>query len=145
VRLFSAWLASEGEVEGDQLLGAKPPKLDQPVAEALTTDQLAALIKACQGKTLVHRRDEAVIRLMAETGARAGEVVAMLVTDVDLEHGLAAIRRGKRGMGRVVPIGIATAAAIDGYKRLRRRHPRAQSARLWLGGHGQGAIVNSCG
>ena len=138
VRLFSAWLASEGEVEHDQLLGAKLPELEQPVVEALTTDQLAALIKACQGKTLVNRRDEAVIRLMAETGARAGEVVAMLVTDVDLEHGLAAIRRGKGGMGRVVPFGITTAAAIDRYKRLRRLHPRAESPRLWLGGHGQG-------
>jgi integrase/recombinase XerD len=138
VRLFSAWLASEGEVEHDQLLGAKPLKLDQPVVEALTTVQLAALIKACQGSTLVNRRDEAVIRLMTETGARAGEVVAMLVTDVDLEHGLAAIRRGKRGNGRVVPFGIGTAAAIDRYKRLRRRHPRAESPRLWLGGHGQG-------
>jgi len=138
VRLFSAWLASESEIEHDQLLGAKPLKLDQPVVEALTTDQLAALITACQGKSLVNRRDEAVIRLMTETGARAGEVVAMLVTDADLAHGLAAIRRGKRGNGRVVPFGIATAAAIDRYKRLRRRHPHAESPRLWLGGHAQG-------
>src|SRR3546814_14518368 len=40
--------------------------------------------KACGGKEFRDRRDEALVRLMIETGARAGEVVAMAVADVDL-------------------------------------------------------------
>ena len=32
------------------------------------------MIKACEGPRDVDRRDEALIRFMAETGARAGEV-----------------------------------------------------------------------
>ena len=59
------------------LFGAfQPPKLDNKVVDALTDDQLRLLIKACTGKELMDRRDEAIVRLMAETGLRAGEVIA---------------------------------------------------------------------
>jgi integrase/recombinase XerD len=41
------------------------------VVNALTDDHLRLLIKARQGKSLQDRRDEAIVRLMAETGMRA--------------------------------------------------------------------------
>jgi integrase len=53
----------------------------------LDADELKRLIKACAGTTLRDRRDEAIMRLMAETGARAGEVVAMTVDDIDVRRG----------------------------------------------------------
>ena len=84
LRRFSAWLAEEGELDTDPLLGMRPPRLDTKVVEPLDADELKMLIKACQGKSLRDRRDEAIVRLMAETGARAGEVTAMLIADVDL-------------------------------------------------------------
>jgi len=66
----------------DPLLGVKPPKMDRKVTHALTDDQLKALLKTCKGKTFRDRRDEAIIRLMAETGLRASEVVDLQITDV---------------------------------------------------------------
>ncbi|MDF3050794.1 MAG: recombinase XerD, partial [Pseudonocardia sp.] len=39
VRRFSAWLVEEDELDRDELLGLKPPKLDQKVTEALTDAQ----------------------------------------------------------------------------------------------------------
>ena len=133
VRRFSAWLADEGEIERDELIGIKPPKLDTKVVPELTEGQLRALIRACQGRDFRSRRDEAIIRLMAETAARAGEVVRMTVDDVDLKEGMAVVRRGKGGKGRRVPIGPQTARAIDRYLRLRRSHRLADSPALWLG------------
>lgn len=138
VRRFSAWLADEDEIDRDLLVGVKPPKLDTPVVDELTDDQLRALIDACSGKSLVCRRDEAIVRLMAESGLRAGEVIGMNVTDIDLHRGAALVRRGKGGKGRHVPFGPQTGAAIDRYLRLRRKHPKADSPRLWLGGRGAG-------
>jgi integrase len=38
---------------------------------------------------------------MLETGTRAGEVVALQTTDVDLANGRVAVRRGRGGKGRV--------------------------------------------
>lgn len=133
VRRFSAWLAEEGEIGRDDLVGLRAPKLDTKVVDALTDDQLAALIKACAGKEIRERRDHAIVRFMAETGARAGEVVAMTVSGTDLNRGLATIVRGKGGKGRVVPFGPKTTAAIDSYLRARRTHILAGTDALWLG------------
>jgi integrase/recombinase XerD len=67
IRGFAACLASEGEIDVDPLIGLKAPTLDTRVIEALTHDQLRALLKACAGSDLRSRRGGAIIRLMAET------------------------------------------------------------------------------
>ena len=140
LRRFAAWLAEEGEIDPDPLLDMKPPRVDNKVVEALTDEQLRLLIKACAGKQLIDRRDEAIVRLMAETGVRAGEVIGIQVSDLDLKEGRATVRRGKGGTGgtgRTVPFGAQTAAAIDRYIRARRTHRLSATAALWLGGGGQ--------
>ncbi len=137
VRRFSAWLVDEGELDADPLLGVKAPKLDTKVIEPLTDVQIKALLKACAGPDLRDRRDEAILRLMVETGVRAGEVAALDLGDVDLMAGTAVVRRGKGGKGRVIPFGPQTARAIDRYIRLRLAHRLATSPALWLGDRGK--------
>lgn len=145
VRRFSAWLAEEGVVAADPLLGLKPPKLDDQVLEPLTDDELRAMLDTCrvrkgtpEGEAMWHRRDAALIRFMAETGARAGEVVALELTDLDLKGGTAVVRRGKGGKGRLVPFGPATGVALDRYLRARAFHRLARtSPMLWLGDRGK--------
>ena len=133
MRRFSAWLAEEGEIEDDPLLGLKAPKLDAKVTDSLTEDELLRLLKACKGNEFRDRRDEAIIRLMIETGMRAGEVCALTVADVDLPQGLVTVRRGKGGKGRIAPFGPQTARAIDRYLRARRSHALSDAPALWLG------------
>lgn len=133
LRQFAKWLTAEDEFPADPLIGLTPPKVPTKVVESLTDDQLRALIKACQGKGLRDRRDEAIVRLMAETGLRAGEVVALGLADVDLPRGLVTVRRGKGGKGRVAPFGPQTAAALDRYIRLRKSHQLADTPALWVG------------
>jgi site-specific recombinase XerD len=137
VRRFSAWCADEGEIDRDELLGLKPPKLDVKVVPRLTDDQCRALVKACTGREFRDRRDEAIVRFMLEAIVRAGEVVAMGTGDVDLTRGLAIVRRGKGGKGRPVPFGPQTSRAIDRYLRLRRAHRLAGTPALWLGDRGK--------
>jgi site-specific recombinase XerD len=137
VRRFSAWLAEEEEIPADELARLRPPKLDVKAVHPLDDDQLRALLAACKGPEFRDRRDEAIVRLMAETGARAGEVLALQVPDVDLNTGAALIRRGKGGKARRVPFGPRTGAAIDRYLRARRRHRLAASPVLWLGQGGK--------
>ncbi|BBY60229.1 tyrosine-type recombinase/integrase [Mycolicibacterium sarraceniae] len=138
MRRFSAWLEEEGEIAEDPLLGLKAPKLDAKVTESLSEDELRRLIKACGGKEFRDRRDDAIVRLMTETGMRAGEVVGLTVDDVDLTRGLVTVRRGKGGKGRVAPFGPQTGVAIDRYVRMRRSHLLADTAPLWLGDRGKG-------
>jgi site-specific recombinase XerD len=137
LRRFSVWLEEEGEIDSDPLLGLKAPKLDAKVTESLTDAELSRLVKACGGKDFRDRRDEAIVRLMAETGMRAGEVLGLTVDDIDLVRGLVSVRRGKGGKGRITPFGPNTGRAIDRYVRMRRTHRLADTSALWLGDRGK--------
>lgn len=139
VRRFSAWLVEEGELAEDPIAHVKSPKLDTKVVHPLSDAQIKALIKACQGKDFRDRRDEAIVRLMVETGMRAGEVVDLDVADLDLLGGRATVVRGKGGKGRVVPFGPQTATSLDRWIRMRRGHRLAEtSTALWLGDRQRG-------
>jgi integrase/recombinase XerD len=138
LRRFSTWLADEAEIPADELLGLKPPRLDQKVIEPLSDEQLRALLAACTGTDpLRDRRDAALLRFMFETGCRAGEVAAMKLPDIDLLAGVAIVRRGKGGKGRSVPFGPQTTKALDRYIRSRRTHRLAATDALWLGNRGK--------
>ena len=130
LRQYSKWLAAEGECKDDPLLGLARPQQMTKVTDALDDDQLRALVHACSGRGLLDRRDEAIMRLMAETGVRAGELLALHVDDIDLDRGSAVVRKAKGGKQRRVPFGPKTVAALDRYLRARRASP---SARLWIG------------
>lgn len=137
LRRFSRWLAEEEEIVVDELATIKSVKLDAKVVEPLDADQLRALVKACEGRDFRDRRDEAIVRLMLETGTRAGEIVSIELADVDLKAMTAVVRRGKGGKGRVVPYGPHTARALDRYLRARRSHTLVASPALWLGERGK--------
>lgn len=144
VRRFSAWLADEDEIEADPLYGMKSPKLDIKVVEPHTEEELRALLDACKVPrgsdpriTFRGRRDEAILRILIDTGGRAGEVASINVDDLDLQEGSAIIRRGKGGKGRRVPLGAETVRALDRWLRTRRTHRLADSPALWLGDRGK--------
>lgn len=143
LKRYSAWLEEEEEIDRDDLATLKPPKLDTKVVDRLSEEQCAAMVKACGGKTFLDRRDEAVLRLMLESGVRAGEAVALEVSDIDPAAGVAIVRRGKGGKGRPIPFGPQTARAIDRYLRMRKTHRLADTKPLWLGGNGQGFGYNA--
>lgn len=133
VRRFAAWLADPevGEIDADPFPRMKPPRVDAKVVSVLSADDMKLIVKACTGKELRDRRDEAMLRLLAETGMRAGELLALNTHDVDLGQGVAVVRRGKGGKGRYVAFTPST-AAIDRYLRLRRHHQLASTPALWL-------------
>jgi site-specific recombinase XerD len=139
LRLYADWLVAEGELAANPLTALKLPKLDSKIVDALTDEQLRALVRACAGKAFVDRRDEAAVRLMAEAGLRASEVIGLTLSDVEAHRGIVTVRRGKGGKGRLASFGPQTAAALDRYTRARRSHRLAESTpAFWLGGGGQG-------
>lgn len=137
VRMFSSWLEDEGEIDRDQLAKIKPPKLAERVVHGLDDDQLKALIAACAGKRFIDRRDVAIIRLMAETGIRAGELLGMRADDLDVA-GRRVLVTGKGDKQRWVWYGAVTAAALSRYSRARKRQPNAGMTQLWIGAGNRG-------
>ena len=129
---FFNWAVSEGEIGSSPMERMKPPLVpEQPVA-VLTEPQIDALLRACQGTAFEDRRDEAIIRLLLDTGVRRGECAGLPVTDVDLDQDVAVVL-GKGRRQRACPFGKRTVRAIDRYLRLRRIHTHAARPELWLG------------
>jgi site-specific recombinase XerD len=138
---FFRWLTEEGEIQQSPMANMRPPTVPEKPVPVLTEEQLKALLDTCDKTTLDGRRDEAIIRVFADTGARLAEVANLRLDgedggDVDLEGGvLRVIGKGRRQ--RLLPIGAKTVKAIDRYLRKRAQHPQAALPWLWLGRRGR--------
>jgi site-specific recombinase XerD len=135
LKRFTAWLVDEDELPSNPLLRMPSPKQDTTVVPALTDDEVRLLIKSCHGKTFCDKRDEAIVRLMVETGLRANELVELRCDDLDLMNGTVVVRRGKGGKARVCPFGSQTATVLDRYVRVRKSHASPGNTQLFTGYH----------
>ena len=55
----------------------KPPRMARYLPRVLTLDELRAILGACAGKSIEDRRDEALIRMFFNTGARRAEIAGL--------------------------------------------------------------------
>lgn len=111
--------------------GLWPRRKSIPPA-VLRPDQLRKMLKACEGRGLLARRDLAILRLLLDTGMRRSELAGLMVADIDLVEQTATVL-GKGRRPRVVPFGSRTALALDRYLRVRALHRVADRPDLWLG------------
>ena len=68
---FFRWLVEEGEIRDNPMERMKPPRLPEEPPPVLREAELRAILAACErDKTFAGRRDEAVLRIFMDTGAR---------------------------------------------------------------------------
>ncbi len=138
---FFGWALAEGEISSNPMDRISPPKVVEQPVPVLTVDQLRSLIAVCKVKRderdneFEQRRDEALIRLFADSGLRLGEMAGIRTRDVDLSLAVVVVT-GKGSRLRSVPFGAQTAAAMDRYRRQRLRHADANLDAWWLGRKG---------
>ena len=139
---FCKWLAEEGEIAADPMARMSPPKVPDAPVPVIPAEVLQALVKACEGRGLVERRDKAIVLLFLDTGMRLGELAGLDVGDLDMDLDVAVVL-GKGRRPRSCPFGANTGQALDRYLRVRARHPRAHEAALWLGEKNKGPLTAS--
>jgi integrase len=61
----------------------KPPQVPETPVPVLSDDQIRALLKTCTAKTFADRRDQAILRLLLDSGMRNSECVGINRSDVD--------------------------------------------------------------
>lgn len=133
---FFRFLVDEGEVAESPMARMRPPKVPESPPPVLSDDELRALLKTCTGSTFDDRRDQALLRLLIDTGCRVAEFIGMQLEDLDLDQGLVAVE-GKGRRVRVLPFGARAAKTADRYLRARARHPQAEEPWMWLGQRGR--------
>jgi site-specific recombinase XerD len=129
------WLVDDGELARSPMERMRPPAVPEQPVPILTDDELTRLLDAAKGNTFENRRDTAILRLLIDSGIRAGEIAGLGVADVDSEQDVILVM-GKGRRGRAVPYGRKTADALRRYLRARAQHPRADLPNLWLGKKG---------
>jgi site-specific recombinase XerD len=136
VRKFAAWLStidSRTEVPPRRLLAdrqrRKPPHIysNQEIEELMAE---AARLPSCSGLRPITYKT--LIGLLAATGLRPQEALALNRSDVDLESGVLAIRQTKFGKSRFVPIDDSTRQALARYAKQRDRLDRRRATEAFF-------------
>lgn len=130
---FTRFLHDEGEIEANPMARMKPPMVPDEPPDVLTIKEVKAILATCKGGDFVARRDEAILRLFADTGLRLNELAGLTVDDVDLDESDEVTVLGKGRRPRAVPFGSKAGQALDRYRRLRDKHRAAASPAFWLG------------
>jgi integrase/recombinase XerD len=140
VRGFARHLATldpASEIPSSDLLPGTRPRLTPHI---YTDAEIVALMTAAHKlrPRLRAARHETLIGLLAVTGMRPGEALALDRHDVDLQHGAVHVRAGKQHKQREVPLHDTTILALRDYARLQdARFPTPSTPAFFLSSRGR--------
>lgn len=148
MRSFLRYLHVSGEVKAD-LGGAVPAMAGwrlSTVPKALAPEEVEQLLRGCDRRTTMGKRDFAIILLLARLGLRAGEVRALSIDDIRWAEGVIVVK-GKGSVISNLPLPKDVGRALVAYLRVRGRPPtrclflRARAPSRGLGPSGVTQIV----
>jgi len=122
-RGFAAWLATTDPDAEIPPAGLIPSRKHRATPYLYTDSEIAALITAAGSLRFPLRTAtyQTLIGLLAVTGMRVGEAIALNRDDADLDASVLTVRAGKHGKSRLVPVHGTTARALRDYLRVRDR------------------------
>jgi site-specific recombinase XerD len=94
LRAFLYWFEDEDEPEGwkNPIRKVKAPKEPTEPIDPVPLDTVSRMIKVCERGTFTGDRDAAILLCLLDTGARAGEFLAINLNDINQARGDILIR-----------------------------------------------------
>ncbi|WP_214108880.1 tyrosine-type recombinase/integrase [Acrocarpospora catenulata] len=139
IQQFWKWWAAEGEVH-NPMAGMSPPDVPEQPVPVLRKEQLGALLKDCQGKEFVQRRDLAIIYVFMDAGVRRAELAGLTVDDLDLDlREISVLRKGRRN--RTVTISRKGCACPGPVTASPCKQKWADAPELWLAEKNRGVLT----
>jgi integrase/recombinase XerD len=140
-------------------LSAKEPRTEIPPQDLLqgktqrsqpyiySDEQILRLIRECAALeprlSLRPHTYAALFGLLAVTGMRHGEIIALKNRDVDLNDGMITVRQSKFNKTRILPVHPSTTKKLRAYVRCRDRlAPVRSTDRFFVSRHGKGLNVS---
>jgi len=118
LRSFYQFLLKKRRVQINPAEHVKAPKQPRKLPKTLDVDQVTGLLEAGAHSDL-ELRDLAMFELFYSSGLRLSELVALNLTDVDLDDQSLIVKSGKGGKDRVLPIGGKAISAIRNWLPIR--------------------------
>jgi integrase/recombinase XerD len=116
VKRFTRFLWREHYLLTDPGACLERPRVEQPLPRTLLSEaDMETLLLAPDTTEVLGIRDRAVLEVFYSTGVRNAELRFLTLDAVSLEQQQLAIRRGKGGKGRLVPLGEAAATWLSTY------------------------------
>ncbi len=117
LKIFASWLADlrQAYTPENRLTRLAMPRPDRTHKQPLNTEEIAALVGACDVLTLMGTRDQALLLTLLDAGLRASELIQLTVGHVHLESGQLFIASGKGDKTRTVTVGENTKRALRRY------------------------------
>jgi site-specific recombinase XerD len=131
LRAFLRFCFLEGLVEVDLSAAAlaMTGRRRSSLPRGVTASQAAALVRSCDRRTAMGRRDYAVILVLSRLGLRASEVAALTLDDVDWRAGDVVVH-GKASSVERLPLPADVGEALAAY--LARGRPRSPRREVFL-------------
>jgi len=114
LRRFYRWALREGMIDRDPTLRLATAKGPPRFPQALTEEQVEALLAAPDPSTDLGLRDRAMLEMLYATGLRVTELVGLKLVEFSPTDGLVRVT-GKGQKERVVPVGEEARLWLDRY------------------------------
>lgn len=113
MKAFFEYLFRRGIVMGEPAATLKAPHVDKKLPEIISMDEAVRLLTAPEGDTPKELRDRAMLELLYATGIKVSELIALRLSDVNLQMGYITCSMSARD--RIVPFGNEAKQALMRY------------------------------
>ena len=86
IRAFYRFLISHDFIIGNPTIGLESPKVEKKLPQILSVEEVEILLNQPQKMGLKGVRDKAMLELLYSTGIRVSELIALNVSDLDLQE-----------------------------------------------------------
>jgi len=144
IRALMNFATAEGLLEESPVRNVRSPRVPNDQIVPLDPSQLQRMIDAAR-RTRAAERDAAIVKVLADTGLRAGELCSLTLGDLDRGTGELLVM-GKGGKRRKAYLGVTARRALWRYIELDRRDaPADEPLFAPVGGHQAGTALTPNG
>jgi len=127
IRSFMKYLSSQGAIAANPAKIVASPRPEKRLPDCLPLEIAAELVEAPDTRTVLGKRDRAILELLYASGLRVSELVGADINDIDFDDELIHVL-GKGRKQRIVPFGQKARAALEDYLAAR-SEPENQTGR----------------
>lgn len=121
LRTFLSYMCGEGIILNDFTKDIQMPKVEKPIKEILTNEEIKFLLGCFNTKSMMGLRNYLICALMLDCGIRKSEVENLKAADINHDKNYLKIN-GKGRKQRIVPIGLRMKKMLMTYQ-MRYRKP----------------------